>query len=369
MATALHRRYLHPCSGGRARQPPHHHQCAPPSPVSSALQPPGSGAIVSFFDNSTSELGFILQRSTSPTFDLGTVQNIATQGIHDQINDSNITFTDSSNQLTQKLYYRVLAFNFEGSTASDVMSVDSQSFVSPGAEVHYFNNQWWKSTDQSTFAPSTAGASVAADISSVINTDINLPAGPAAGPITGIPGTNFSIVFTGKINITTAGSYTFPTITDDDSYLYVDGQLVSSDPGGHGLRSPNITPITLTAGTHNFQFFHSQGGGGWGYQLQYNGPDSGGTTISVPANAYTTSLSDPLVAPGALSFTNVSAGAVTVNWGDTNNDEIQYVVERSTDNFTTNDVIVTPRHQCHQLHRFHRCSQHRVFLPRPCGEL
>lgn len=316
---------------------------APAKPsIVSANGAPGSGAIISFFDNSTSELGFILQRSTSPTFDLGTVQNIATQGIHDQINDSNITFTDSSNQLTQKLYYRVLAFNFEGSTASDVLSVDPQSFVSPGAEVHYFNNQWWKSTDQSTFAPASAGASVAGDVNSVINTDINLPAGPAAGPTTGIPGTNFSIVFTGKINIVAGGSYTFPTITDDDSYLYVDGQLVASDPGGHGLRTaPNITPITLTAGEHNFQFFHSQGGGGWGYQLQYNGPDTGGSTQIVPSSAYTNSLSSALVAPGALSFTNVSAGAVTVNWGDTNLDEIQYVVERSTDNFATNDVIVT----------------------------
>jgi hypothetical protein len=46
------------------------------------------------------------------------------------------------------------------------------------------------------------------------------------------------------------------------------------------------------------------------------------------------------VAPGAVTFSNVTSNSVTINWGDTNLDEMQYIVERSTDNFATNVTAV-----------------------------
>ena len=63
----------------------------------------------------------------------------------------------------------------------------------------------------------------------------------------------------------------FVTNSDDDGYLFVNGQLVASDPGGHGMQDAFLggtggTPVQvmLLPGTYDFQQFHSEGGGGAG---------------------------------------------------------------------------------------------------------
>ena len=309
---------------------------------------PGTGAILQWTDNATNELNYVVQRSTTPNFAAGTVLNVATLPINDNASPT-MNFTEAGNSGLQTTYYRIVSTNFDGTSApSNVVKVDPFSAVQPGAEAHFYNNQWWGSSNQSTTAPVSQGAAPTADVHTILSTIDGAGVDPT-GPTTGIRGANFSVVFTGQIVIspTGAGSYTFPEQSDDDSYLYVDGVLVASDPGGHGVRiAPNLTPITLAAGPHNFQYFLSQGGGGWDFHLHYIGPDSGGVDTIVPSQPFgsptaagMTTLSDALVAPGAIAFTNVSSGSVTINWGDTNKDELQYVLERSTDSFAT---IVTP---------------------------
>ena len=55
--------------------------------------------------------------------------------------------------------------------------------------------------------------------------------------------------FRGYINITTAGSYTFYTASDDGSKLYIDGVQVVDNDGLHGIVEQSGT-LTLTAGMH-----------------------------------------------------------------------------------------------------------------------
>ena len=90
------------------------------------------------------------------------------------------------------------------------------------------------------------------------------------------PHANFSTAFTGKIVIPAGmgGVYKFISNTDDDGALFVDGQLVSYDPGGHGGRDADtaaapafVTPITLAPGSYNFVFLQAEQGGGASAQM------------------------------------------------------------------------------------------------------
>ena len=61
-----------------------------------------------------------------------------------------------------------------------------------------------------------------------------------------IRGDNHSTVFTGKLRPTETGQYQILGFTDDDSYVFVNGQLVSADPGGHGI--PGIRAVCAERG-------------------------------------------------------------------------------------------------------------------------
>src|SRR5690606_36395817 len=61
---------------------------------------------------------------------------------------------------------------------------------------------------------------------------------------------NFAVVFEAKIDITTAGNYTFYTNSDDGSKLYINNKEVVNNDGLHGNieKSGNIS---LNVGLHN----------------------------------------------------------------------------------------------------------------------
>ena len=108
---------------------------------------------------------------------------------------------------------------------------------------------------------------------------------------------NHSTVFIGTIHRPRAGEYQILGFSDDDSYVWVNGQLVSADPGGHGI--PGIVtdidirnPITLAAGqSYDFVLVQSEGGGGSAAILRWVTPSqaAGGDTtpVNIPDTAYT----------------------------------------------------------------------------------
>ncbi|MGE5506730.1 MAG: PA14 domain-containing protein, partial [Actinomycetota bacterium] len=151
----------------------------------------------------------------------------------------------------------------------------------------------------------------------------------------------FSIRWTGKVLADVDGVYTFISNTDDAGYLYVDGVLVSSDPGGpsgHGEQdAANRTPITLTAGWHNFIFDYGQGWGGFGAHMKWITP--GSTTPVIVPNDHLEARSDIPAAPTNMSSSGLTTGKVTIAWKDNSINETVYYLERSsTEAFTAGTV-------------------------------
>lgn len=82
---------------------------------------------------------------------------------------------------------------------------------------------------------------------------------------------NFSIRYTGFIQIDTQGSYTFYTTSDDGSKLYIDGAQVVNNDGAHGSQERSGT-ITLSPGLHNITVLFFENGGGENLSVAYQGP-------------------------------------------------------------------------------------------------
>lgn len=63
---------------------------------------------------------------------------------------------------------------------------------------------------------------------------------------------SFNTVSTGAFQVAANGTYTFTLNSDDDSYLYIDGNLVVNDGGAHGPQTVSGS-TALSAGYHTFQ--------------------------------------------------------------------------------------------------------------------
>lgn len=82
---------------------------------------------------------------------------------------------------------------------------------------------------------------------------------------------NFAVVFEAKIDITTAGNYTFYTNSDDGSKLYINNKEVVNNDGLHGNieKSGNIS---LNVGQHDIKVEYFEKTGGEVLGVNYAGP-------------------------------------------------------------------------------------------------
>jgi hypothetical protein len=304
-----------------------------------------------FADNATSELRYVLERSQN---NFATSTPVATVGIQSpQLGGP--TVRDATALPGQTYQYRVRAVNFEGSAVSNAVTVTTDAaVVEAGAQGYYFNDQWWKAGAPTNTNGTGVTVGRAFDASSNVQ-DVNENWGNGS-PDASIRPDNFSTVFTGTIHTTEAGLYTILGFSDDDSYVWVNGQLVSADPGGHGIPGTDAAglaaidvknPITLAANTdYNFVAVQSEGGGGAGLILRWVTPSSGGV-VDIPVEAYTSNIPNAAggtatgapVAPTAAGSSGVDLGDkdVILRWTDNATNELRYTVERSTDaTFATN---------------------------------
>ena len=87
-------------------------------------------------------------------------------------------------------------------------------------------------------------------------------------------------VFSGSMSLPASEKVTFTFGADDDAFLYVDGTLVSSLGGIHGLSPAPVTTTTLSAGNHTLKLFYAdQMTTGAGL---YFSVDTQGVTTAVP---------------------------------------------------------------------------------------
>lgn len=77
-----------------------------------------------------------------------------------------------------------------------------------------------------------------------------------------------AFLFQGNLRIVKTGSYSFRTVSDDGSRLFIDDQQVIDNWGFHGPE-PKDGEVYLTAGDHPFELHYFQGGGGGAVSFQW----------------------------------------------------------------------------------------------------
>ncbi|AHM63155.1 peptidase domain-containing protein [Flammeovirgaceae bacterium 311] len=132
--------------------------------------------------------------------------------------------------------------------------VNPQDNNGPGLIYNYYHGNWSMLPDFSTLIPYKTGT--VANFSLEPRKNSNL----------------FGFTFSGYIDISTAGTYTFYTTSDDGSKLYINGQEVVNNDGLHGAREKSGS-IALTAGKHAILVsYFEQYGSGEALQVSYAGP-------------------------------------------------------------------------------------------------
>ncbi len=140
---------------------------------------------------------------------------------------------------------------------------------------------------------------------------------PYNNPIPGGGGEDYAIVSTGSINVNTAGPFTFAISNDDGGRLRIDGANVIVDNTLHAFADIFGT-VTLSAGTHSFEWTGFQRGGGAGFELSVK--TGSGQTGPVSAADGWHVLGDPSPSPdinlqGTISTTvyySSTANQVTI---------------------------------------------------------
>jgi chitodextrinase/predicted esterase len=138
----------------------------------------------------------------------------------------------------------------------------------------------------------------------------------------------FAFKFEGFINITTAGTYTFFTRSDDGSDLWIGNTRVVNNDFDQGMTERSGT-ITLTPGSYPLMVRYRQATGGFGLEVRWQGP--GITKQLIPSSV----LRDNFTPTGIPEMpTNVTATAngysqITVSWTDNSNNETGFEVFRS----------------------------------------
>jgi alpha-L-rhamnosidase len=86
------------------------------------------------------------------------------------------------------------------------------------------------------------------------------------------PEFDYVLRFTGQIEILEEGEYTFYTVSNDGSQLFIDNQLVV-DNDNHHLSMEKSGKIHLTSGLHPLKITYFQQGGGTDLRVLYEGQD------------------------------------------------------------------------------------------------
>lgn len=122
-----------------------------------------------------------------------------------------------------------------------------------GLSYSYYHGNWNVIPDFTTLTPVSSGSVTNFDLSPRIQNDY------------------FAFHYTGFINITTAGVYTFYTSSDDGSNLYIGNTLVVNNDGAHAAVEAS-GQIGLSAGLHAITVDFFERAGGELLTVSYKGP-------------------------------------------------------------------------------------------------
>src|SRR5439155_16844719 len=187
---------------------------------------PAGAVAFSFTDNALNELRYEVQRSTdggTTWVRAGTFEPIVS-------NDNGAPKADAVVVAPAPLpgnsaVYRVVAWNYAGIGASGASAEISSPPAAdvPGVSAYYFNDQFWKGYPNGTIAaPSRSNAAndiiIGRDVdAAAVVPDVAFDWGMSSPVANVIQVDSHSTVHTGKIHITTPGTYIIGGRSDDDS--------------------------------------------------------------------------------------------------------------------------------------------------------
>jgi hypothetical protein len=166
---------------------------------------------------------------------------------------------------------------------------------SGGLNYNYYEGTWSTLPDFSSLTPAKSGTSANIDLTPR-NRNIN-----------------YAFVWQGNVNVPASGTYTFETVSDDGSKVYLNGSSVAlvNNDGLHASQS-KTGAIALNAGLNPITITYFQQGGGQVMELYWSS-SNGLARQRIPDNALTPSTITPPIAeaPPAVVTPVAPVGVVT----------------------------------------------------------
>lgn len=202
--------------------------------------------------------------------------NISVNGYSVYMNGDSIGYTSSASYVLSNLQpltsysisVRALDYSDNYSSYSSALWVTTNE-ADPGLTYNIYDHGGWStlvSLDFGSLTPTSSGVISTFDISERQGTDY------------------YGYTFDGYIKITTIGTYTFYTSSDDGSMLYIEGTEVVNNDGTHGTITESGTYDFTTPGYYAIRVEFFENGGGDNLTVQYNGADTGSSTIAIPSS-------------------------------------------------------------------------------------
>lgn len=120
----------------------------------------------------------------------------------------------------------------------------------------------------------------------------------------------FAVKLSTTLTVTSGGSYTFETTSDDGSKLFVDGVEVVDNDGLQGATSDSGS-ISLSAGEHLIEIIYFENSGDEVLSSSVSGPDTGGTPVSLE----TAAVAAPSIAGEGNDVIDGGSGSDTITGG------------------------------------------------------
>jgi fibronectin type 3 domain-containing protein/predicted esterase len=192
-----------------------------------------------------------------------------------------------------------------------------------GLEYSYYEGNWSVLPDFASLTPLKTGSIANFSLAPRIKSDY------------------FGFRFKGYINITTAGTYTFYTNSDDGSKLYINNILVVDNDGAHAPQERSGS-ISLPVGKHAIMVDFFEAAGGEQCDVSYSGPGVNKQIIpnSVLFTGSGATAPTPPAAITSLSAATVSSSKIKVTWTNSASG-VKFELYRTNAGGTVNTLIYT----------------------------
>ena len=116
--------------------------------------------------------------------------------------------------------------------------------------------------------------------------------------------TNYAVQWVGKVNITTAGGYTFFAKPDDAARIYIDGVLVLNNDGTKSGVDLSSAVLQLGLGYHDIRVDYLQTTGGGSLDLEFAGPQTSNARTNLTLALYQAETNTAAASSNAIALGN-----------------------------------------------------------------